>query len=514
MSYLINKLSYIILISVRIATLNLPGSTKTNKFQIHKKNEKTKNNKPDSFVSSGSLTCAGTGGCTCRNTQTNRQVTGCLRFKNNAYPFNGIQFALPLTVVPGVKNGAETHFAIPDSLLPGEFLIRFDYRAKETDTPYPAELQLYINREDIGVDANPLNLHGDSLHLTNDRENKAWFAFAGKSEQQRQQIGLLRQLLEQYDRPSSSEWNAVLKAYEKRRVNYNRWVDSLAQTQKDLYVSHLYGFQQLKAENWKATPATRMDVLAREWFNSFNFNDPLILRSRQMNELMNGFMGLYGMRATTEALRDSLFTEAGRLACAKASVGHPRVYGWMVDYFYNGYETYNITKGMAMLENNINNPRCLTSKKMAIAKRIEGLNTLVPGVTVSDILVHNFDDREEIVNITKCDKEFRLLVFYDSECSHCTDLLAELRKWYELPANSAQFDIVSIALDRTREVWEPAFTANAFPWMDRYAPGGINSQAASDYYVLSAPYMYVVDKDGVLLSIPTTIEELDGMMKK
>jgi len=442
------------------------------------------------------------------------KLRGVYDSKITLTPFNGIQFALPLTVVPGVKNGGETHFAIPDSLLPGEFLIRFDYRAKETDSPYPAELQLYINREDIGVDANPLSLRGDSLRLTNDRENKAWFAFTAKSEQQRQQIGLLRQLLEQYDRPSSPEWNGVLKAYEKRRISYNRWVDSLALAQKDLYVSHLYGFQQLKAENWKSTPAARMDVLAHEWFNGFNFNDTLVLRSRQMNELMNGFMGLYGMRSTTEALRDSLFTEAGRLACAKASTGHPRVYGWMVDYFYNGYETYNITKGMAMLESHINNPRCLTSKKIAIAKRLEGIKTLVPGVSVRNILVHNFDDREETIDMTKCNKEYRLVVFYDSECSHCTDLLAALRKWYAVSANSAQLDVVSIALDRTREVWEPAFTANAFPWLDRYAPGGINSQAASDYYVLSAPYMYLVDKNGVLLSIPTTMEELAGMMKK
>jgi len=46
-----------------------------------------------------------------------------------------------------------------------------------------------------------------------------------------------------------------------------------------------------------------------------------------VNELMNGFMGMYGMRFTTEALRDSLFTEAGKLSIRLASAGHPRVDG-------------------------------------------------------------------------------------------------------------------------------------------------------------------------------------------
>jgi len=442
------------------------------------------------------------------------KLRGVYDSKITLTPFDGIRFALPLSVVPGVKAGGEVQLVIPDSLLPGEFLIRFDYRAKETDSPYPAELQLYINREDISVDAHPLYLRGDSLRLTNDRENAAWFAFTNKSERQRQQIGLLRQLLEQYDSPSSPEWNAALKAYEKRRINYNRWVDSLAQAQKDLYVSHLYGFQQLKAENWKATPAVRMEALAREWFKGFNFNDTLVLRSRQMNELMNGFMGLYGMRSTTEALRDSLFTEAGKLAIESASVGHPRVYGWMVDYFYNGYETYNITSGMVMLMKHLNNPGCLTTKRLAIAKRLEGIKKMVTGVKVPNVMVHNFEDREEIVNVSTCDKDYRLLLFYDSECDHCRQLLAALRNWYTVPANTARLEIASISLDRTREVWEPAFTANAFPWTDRYAPGGINSQAATDYYVLSAPYMYLLDKNGALVGIPLTVEELEGMMKK
>ena len=96
-----------------------------------------------------------------------------------------------------------------------------------------------------------------------------------------------------------------------------------------------------------------------------------------MNEFMNGYMGLFGLRATTVELRDSLFTEAGRLACEMASAGHPKVYGWMADYFFNGYETYNITAGLKMLEQHISNPRCMTSKKQEIARRLEGIKKLV-----------------------------------------------------------------------------------------------------------------------------------------
>jgi hypothetical protein len=442
------------------------------------------------------------------------KLRGVYDSKITLTPFDGVRFATPLAVVPGIKNGGETRFSVPDSLLPGEFLLRFDYRAKETDSPYPAEVQLYLNREDILVNAHPLYLRGDSLRLEGDRENAAWFDFMKKSTEQRQPLALLQQLLGQYDRPGSPEWKKALTAYETRRTAYNRWIDAQIRAQADLYVSHLYGFQRLKAENWKATPADRINTLTRDWFNGINLADTLILRSRPMNELMNGFMGLYGARSISEALRDSLFTEAGVLAIGAASTGHPQVYGWMVDYFYNGYEAYNIVPGMKMLEKHLNNPRCLTSKRLAIEKRLNGLKTMIPGVKVRNVMVHNRTGREETINMGACDKPCRLLVFYDSECSHCRELLAALRTWYAVPDNTKRLEVVSVCVDSSRDLWVPAFTANAFPWTDRYAPGGVNSLAATNYYVLSTPVMFLVDKTGHLMGMPDTVAELETVINK
>lgn len=441
------------------------------------------------------------------------KLRGVYESKITLSPFNGVRVEKALGVTDGVKPGDMVDFDIPVSNLPGEFLIRFDYKAKQTDAPYPSELQLYINKENITVDAHPLYLTGDSLLLGNDLENRAWSAFQERSMAERQQMGLLQQLLAQYDQRESAVWKEAETALEKRRVNYNKWIDHQIIADRDLYVSHLYGFQRLNTVNWKSGPDEQMLAQANAWFDNFDVNDTLALRSRQMNEFMGGFIGLYGLRATTEALRDLLFTEAGRLACAKVAGGNPKVYGWIVDYLYNGYETYNITSGLEMLEKFSADPRCHTTRKAEIARRSEGIKKLVPGIKVHNIMVHNFDDQEENIDMALCDKDYRLLVFYDTECGHCKDLLTALRKWYDVAENKVWLEIVSIALDRTREDWEPAFTANAFPWTDRYAPEGINSQAAANYYVLSAPYMYLVDKNGVLIAIPTDVNELDVIIK-
>jgi len=86
---------------------------------------------------------------------------------------------------------------------------------------------------------------------------------------------------------------------------------------------------------------------------------------------MDAYVNLYGSISISPEIRDSLFTLAGKQAIEKAKHGNPKVYGLMVDYFYSGYESTNITMGLKMLEPYINVPNCLTLKKQVIEKRLK-----------------------------------------------------------------------------------------------------------------------------------------------
>ena len=440
------------------------------------------------------------------------KLRGVYESKITLSPFNGVKVSLPIAVERGIKNSGKVQFAIPDSLLPGEFLVRFDYSAKPGDNPYPSEVRLYLNKENIEANVHPMYSQGDSLMLTNDRENTVWNSFMAQNALKRTQLGLLEQLLQNYDQPTSPVWKQAAKAFEQRRSNYNQWIDSMTMAYNDLYVGHLFRFQRLQPVNWAQTQEERLNKQVAGWFDGFDFNDTLALRSRQMNEYINAYVGLFGVRATSIELRDSLFTLAGSLACEKASAGNPKVYGWIVDYFFNGYETYNITEGLKMLEKHINNPNCLTSKKMEIIRRLEGMKKLVPGVPAPVLNVQNIERKDVKIEPGKDGKEYQLLVFYASDCGHCEELFSKLKKWYDVPENEVWFSITTIALDDVRETWEKSHNTKSVPWTDMYAPEGVNSEAASNYYVLSTPSLFVVDKKGELAAVPGSVEELDKFL--
>jgi thioredoxin-related protein len=426
---------------------------------------------------------------------------------------NGASFARPFMQVDSVKNGQEVIFVVPDSLLPGEFNLNFTYRVTQADQPYSAETPLFLNKEDILVRANPQYLKGDSLMIENDIENRVWNQFMQQSMQKQQQTGVLQKLLDSYTNTQSDLWKLALVEYTKTVQNYNKWVDSLAQTHNDLYIAHLFVFSKMLHVNFKLAPQERISNLGDIFFDNFNFNDTLALRSRQMNQFMSGYMAIYGNLSMTEALRDSLFTLAGDKACSMAANGHPLVYGWFVDYFYNGFETYNITPGLQMLEKHMANPNCLTTKKREIARRLLGIKNLVVGCKAPLLPIYNLEaDQERILKWDAHDKDYQLVVFYETECGHCSDLLNELRTWIQNSNNSLWMNITSIALDNEQKTWDTATKLNDFPWTDVYAPTGVNSVAAANYYVLSTPNMFVIDKNGILQAMPTSIKELNKFL--
>jgi len=389
-----------------------------------------------------------------------------------------------------------------------------DFRVKPADHPYPSELVVYLNNHDVELSVNPNHISPDSISFGNDPENPTYLVFMRENQQKREQLGLVEQLLAGYQQRSTRLYQMAIREFEKRKQEYNSWIDEQIQDKKSLFVSHLFQFQKISYQDWKLKEAEMLEQKTHNIFSMIDLTDTLVLRTEAMNQLMNGYMGLYSIRANTELLRDSLFTVAGEIACKLASKGHPKVYGWMVDYFYRGYESANIPSGMAMLEQFINDPRCLTSKKAEITRRLQGMKTMTIGSKMPQFGAEMLDGMPIRFDGVSKQKVYELIVFYESDCSHCKDLMQKLDVWYRVPENRMMFDIITIGLDNDRVKWENNCKQQKFDWLNVWAKGGINSKAATDYFILSSPVMFVADKNMKLVATPNTIEELNKFVNQ
>ena len=477
-------------------------------------------------------------------------VRGVYESKITLMPLTGTNALKPVAERAGIKNGGTTTLFVNASheahLLPAEFVLRFDYKEKETSAPYPSEKHIFIYNQNIELWVNPpyCNNSDSAWFQKDEKENNLFAQFTKENNNLKSQILNLKSFLMNYDDTHSAFYQQGIEEYEKRRSEYNQWIAEQSTQHKALFVSHTFQFHYLPQITFKGdalsmskgSESDKMQNAIAHYFDGIDFNDSLLINTTDLKKCITDYVNIYGALSAiyskprsrslsevernseviersrnAEALRDSLLTLAGKTAIEKASHGHPKVYGWMVDYFYKGYESYAINKGLAMLQQHINNPDCLTSKKEQIIKRLKGMEKLVIGTQAPDFILRDIDSSDFKFHAYKGTAKNKLLLFWSADCEHCRALVNNITQWYKETGNKEKLDMIDISLDETEtevQKWENTII-NLPGWKHIRAKGGVNSAVASDYAILSTPVMFLVDSESnIIKGIPNNLEAL------
>lgn len=420
--------------------------------------------------------------------------------------------------IPGIKNGQTTKITVSKDYLPGEFVLRFDYREKESSTPYPSEKYFFISKQDLELWVSPMycNNSDSTRFQKGERENAAFVEFSKENMKKKEKLGVLQNFLMNYDDTESKLYKEGIKEYETRRMAYNEWLAKREKQDDSLFISNMYCFQYVPEIVWKGNETDRINNLIAHYFDGMDFKDPLLIKTSSLNKWMDSYVNLYGQLAATVTLRDSLFPLAGKTAIEKALQGDPLVYGWMVDYFYKGFESNAIDAGMKALEPYLNDPNCLTSKRKEIGRRLKGMETLVPGSKAPDIsLKENEKAVFDLYAFTAPCKTI-LVLFWSANCSHCVELADKLHQWQQQPDIRQKMEIIAVSLDEIEaevKIWEQKLPALS-GWKHLRAAEGINSKVANDYFVLATPVMILMDaKTKEIISLPNTLSEIQASVK-
>ena len=445
-------------------------------------------------------------------------LRGASESKISLMPITGTKAIKPIVEVQGIKDGETAKILVPEENLPGEFVLRFDYKEKPESTPYPSEKYIFINSQDLELWVSPMycNNADSTWFQPGERENTAFVSFSKENAGKKEKLGLLQQFLANYDDTKSKFYQQGIEEYERRRQAYNEWLDSQVIKGKILFVSSMFRFNYLPKITWEGTENDRLVSVINHYFDGIDFNDPIITKTSQLNDWMNRYVNLYGQMATTVALRDSLFPAAAKTSIEKTKKGHPLVYGWMVDYFYKGFESNNIQPGMKVLQPYLEDPNCLTTKRLEIEKRLKGMETLVPGSKAPDILLNEISGGLFELYNYKPRAKYILLLFWSADCSHCVETVNALVPWYNKAEVEKNVSLIAFSLDESEtevKAWEQKIK-ELTGWKHLRAEEGVRSKVANDYFILATPVMVLVDsKTKAIIGLPDSVNELAGYIK-
>jgi len=424
----------------------------------------------------------------------------------------------PITEISGIKNGQTTKITVAKASLPGEFVLRFDYRETETSTPYPSEKYIFIFNQDLELWVSPVycNNPDSTWFQEGENENAAFVRFSMENGKQKEKLGLLQNFLMNYDDTKSKFYKEGTDEYEKRRKTYNQWLKDQTRQDRELFVSTLYGFHYVPQIPFEGTETDRIYNLISHYFDGMDFNDSLLIKTSEINKWMDGYVNLYGQLSTTTTLRDSLFPLAGKNAITEAKKGHPLVYGWMVDYFYNGYEANAIDAGMKILEPFLNDPACLTSKRQEISRRLKGMETLVAGTKAPNVILNDSEGNLFELDKYKPGSKYVLLIFWSADCSHCVETVYAIYPMLQQAETRQNVSVVAISLDETEteiKKWEQKIPT-LVGWKHLRAKEGVRSKVANDYFILATPVMVLLDSEtNEIIAMPNTPDELKAALK-
>lgn len=460
----------------------------------------------------------------CLNLNTSAQITrdinikihlkGVHTSKITLMPMSGTGAMKPFIEKNGILKGETVVLTVPKDKLPGQFVLRFDYVEKEGSASYPSERYFFIGSQDLEMWAKPKAVNNpDSTYFQKGEKENALFAtFSMENAKRKEQLGLLQNFLMTYDQPQSQFYNMGIEEYENRRKQYNQWVSSQIDQHRDAFVSSTFPFQFVQAIDWKGTEKERMNSLMMHYFDNMDFKDPMLIKTAGLKDWLDKYVNLYGSLSTTIALRDSLFTLAGKRTLEKAKSGHPLVYGWIVDYFYKGYEGFNIAAGMKMLEPYLQDPNCLTSKRLEIEKRLQGIESIRTGTVAPDFATTDAAGKQVQFHNYKTSSPYKLVLFWSADCQHCKELVQKIYPWYQQFGGKGMMEVFALSLDYTDteiKVWED-MRLKYDGWKHSRPAGGINSPEANAYYILATPVLILVDsKTNKIIALPNSVEELE-----
>ena len=416
-----------------------------------------------------------------------------------------------------IKNAETVSISIPANQLPGEFVLRFDYKEKENSSPYPCEKHIFISNQNLELSVNPKYCsNNDSTYFQKDeKENTLFEQFTKENSKQKEMLGLLQNFLMNYDDTHSKFYQQGIEEYEKKRSEYNQWLKEQAALHKTMFVSHIFQFQYLPQIAFKGSEAEKTQSVLSHYFDATDFQDTLLLRMNELKSFITAYVNMYASLAKTQTDLDSLYPLIGKTAIEKARKGHPLVYGWMVDYFFSGYESTNMPAGIKMLEPYLNDANCLTKKRQAIEKRLKGMERLVIGSLAPDFTITDDSGNAVLFSKYKSNSRYKLLLFWSADCGHCKELVSKLYPWYQQLSDKKLVSVFALSLDDTSTeipVWKNAITQ--LPgWKHIRCQGGINSEQANAYFILSTPVMMLIDaKTNKICAIPENAEQLINNM--
>jgi peroxiredoxin len=393
------------------------------------------------------------------------------------------------------------HMIIPAESLPGL------YRLSWSKSGF---INFLINKEDISFETDARQPE-DSLKIKASLENQLLNYFSGMLKLNQSKLELLMPVVDYYPVKDEFYKHAVneLEAIQKAQIFA---LDSLASKYPSSFAVRIQKSMQTPYLPGSLTRNARLEYLRQHYWDNVDFNDTALLRSNLFVDKVIAFLAVYHDNRLNQKQLEAEFIKAVSVALGAASV-NTETYKFMLDYLVGGFDKYHFDDVITYIAENFQDPYSCedAARKSALQKKLDNFKKLAIGKPAPGIEVP--DQKGINTKLLTIPNEYTLLIFWMSECPHCTDMMPKLKALYD-KQNPRKLQVMAVSLDTSRNAWTSYIKKEKLNWINVSDLKGFSGKAEDEYNVYATPTMYLLDREKNIISKPITWRELEQSLRE
>jgi peroxiredoxin len=405
-------------------------------------------------------------------------------------------------VIDSTFTDSTGHFRInlATSRLPGVYRVQW---SKE------GLIDVIWNRENVvfsTTNANP----EDSLVFPSSLENRINLEYSRLDRTNQSKLELLMPVVDYYPVKDRFYQTAVLEM-EKIQNSQTLYLDSLIKLYPDYYsvrMARVYRTPFLPASLSKEE---RVTYMKQHYFDKVDFADTALLHSLVFANKAISYLALYSNNRLPQKQLQTEFIKAVTIMLSAASV-NPEVYKYLLDYLVGGFDKYHFDDVIEYIAENFQDPFSCEDqqRKTALQKKLETFKKIAVGKTAPEI--EAADSKEKPFRLSVLKSEYTLLVFWSTQCQHCTDMMPKLKAFYE-QQKPKKYEVVAVSVDTSRSSWTGFIKTEKLNWMNVSDLKGFAGKVADDFNIYATPTMFLLDRDKKILAKPISMRELEQVLR-
>ena len=367
-----------------------------------------------------------------------------------------------------------------------------------------------LNRENVKFETYA-NSPEDSLKILSSRENEILQSFAVMARTNQSKLELLMPVVDFY--PVRDElYKKIAAEFEAIQKVQLAFLDSLIHNYPDSYAIRMEKVLQTPYISASLSANARTEFLKLHYWDKVDFNDTALLRSNVFADKIISYLAIYQNNRLNQKQLETEFIKAVTVALGAASVC-PDTYKFMLDYIVGGFDKYHFDDVITYIADNFQDPFSCedAARKSALQKKLDNFKKLsvgkiAPGIEVPDL-------KGNKVTLLSIKTGYTLLVFWSSQCPHCTEMMPKLKTWYD-KQKEKKLEVIAVSLDTSRNDWASFVKKEKLNWINVSELKGYLGKAEDEYNIYATPTMYLLDREKKIIAKPITWRELEQALNQ